>query len=70
VSFIAFSCTLNSNAASLGIHSPCFGADPNHRTKLVGKEVYELARTVKAQVTMTEMNAYRIKHIGYMDRNS
>ena len=52
------------------IPEPLFGADPNHRTKLVGKEVYGLARRTKStSYTMTEMDAYRIKHnYGYMVR--
>ena len=53
------------------IPQPNFGADPNHRTKLVGKEVYGLARRAKSDTyTMTEMDAYRIKHnYGYMVRS-
>ena len=50
---------------------PLFGADPNHRTKLVGKQVYGLAKRKKEDnFTMTEMDAYRIKHnYGYMVRS-
>ena len=42
---------------------PSFGADPNHRTKLVGKAVYSLARrSIKEEkLMMTEMHAYRLK---------
>ena len=52
------------------IPEPTFGADPNHRTKLVGKEVYGLARRNKSETyTMTEMDAYRLKrNYGYMIR--
>ena len=53
------------------IPEPMFGADPNHRTKLVGKEAYGLARRTKGEdLTMTEMDAYRIKrNYGYMVRS-
>ena len=53
------------------IPTPLFGADPNHRTKLVGKQLYGICRrTVKDErLTMTEMDAYRLKrNYGYLVR--